>query len=479
MMKYFPLYIDLEDQPILLVGGGERAAQKLRLLLKTQAKIEIIATSFNDELEASGSHKNVTIIKRAFKPNDLHGKRLFYAASENDEENEKLAQIARDAGVLVNAVDAPLHCDFITPAIVERGAVTVAIGTEGKAPILAREIKALLDRLLPANFGRLAEKSRDIRRALKDRITDGRAKLRIFERLMGGSYRDAVLAGDDERAAHLLNTQIEASGLIDGELPGSVSLIGAGPGDPDLLTLKAQQKLQHADVLVIDRLVNSRILDYARRDAKRIYVGKQAGSPSTQQDEINQIIVREALDGARVVRVKGGDPNIFGRAQEELAACQLFGIDVEIVPGISAAQAASASLKLPLTARGKHRSITFLTAATKDMVIADDVAAFMKEGRPFAIYMGVKLASEIVKAMHVSGADMNTDVVIVENASLENERAFATQLCELDSTIISQKINGPAILFIGLSYDEMGLAVDPRVNVILPNNVVPLARRVS
>ncbi len=483
-MKYFPIYLDTGDLRILVVGGGETALQKLRLLSKTEATIVVVAESFDEEIQKlaqpSGNGNSlaaIELITRPFDASDVIGKGLVYAASDNEGLDLRVVKAAKAAGVLVNYVDTPEHCDFITPSLVERDPITVAIGTEGTAPLLAREIKALLDRQLPANFGELGKQAKRIRNLVKSRITSGKGRLRVWERLMQGAFRRAVLAGDSSGADLALEAEIMAE--LEGKETekGSVALIGAGPGNPELLTLKAHQKLQEADVLVIDRLVNPQVLDYARRDAKRIYVGKQAGKPSTSQEEINQTIVREALGGARVVRVKGGDPNIFGRIQEELSACQLFGIEVEVVPGISAAQAASASIKLPLTARGEHRSITLLTAATRDKVIPSDVADFLKSGRPFAIYMGVKLAADISETLEKSGADMSTEVIIVENASQKEERIISTNLRDLPLSVKSMKINGPAIMFVGLSYEEMGLTADPRIETMELNNVISLTRR--
>lgn len=254
-----------------------------------------------------------------------------------------------------------------------------------------------------------------------------------------------------------------------------VTLIGAGPGDPDLLTIKAVNCLKTADVIIYDRLVNKEILNHASAEAKRIFVGKKAGHPSPSQEEINRILVREALGEANVVRLKGGDPNLFGRAQEEIAACQLVGIEVDVIPGISAAQAASASIKLPLTFRGRHRSITFITAATKDQIIAPELATFTREGRPFAIYMGIRLVDHIVEALAAAGADMSLNVVIVENASLPTERVLTGRLDELALLVKTHNVSGPSVVFVGLSYEEMGLKADPRCEGIESGTVVSLS----
>ncbi len=500
-MKYFPLFLDLEDAPVLIVGGGETALQKLRLIVKTEAVITVIAPEFHKEIQTlSQKYSRISLIARAFEMSDILDQRLVYAASDDERVDDLVRDSAREAGVLLNRVDVPQDCDFITPSIVDRDPVVVAIGTEGAAPLLAREIKAQLDTTLPKNFGALGRFAKNIRPVIFEQVPDGRQRLRLWERLMnkGGAVRRALMSGDETLAEAAFETELKMSTSIEGNgsvasaieegasalddsgaEKGSVALIGAGPGDPDLLTLKALHALQGADVLVVDRLVNEKILDYARRDAKRIFVGKQAGVRSIAQEEINQILVREALSGARVVRVKGGDPNIFGRVQEELAACQMIGIDVEVVPGISAAQAASASVQLPLTFRGIHRSITWITAATKDQIVSEDLLAFMKTGRPVGVYMGLKLVHEIISALSAAGADMDQSVVVVENASLETERVFSAPLKDLDLAIQSFEINGPSILFFGLSWEEMGLMPDRRLTAYKSSNVVQLSRQVS
>lgn len=487
-MKYFPIYINSDALSILIVGGGEAALVKLRQLVKTKAHIELVFESFTDEIHhlAEGD-PNIILTKRPFDKNDIAGKGLVYAVSGNSGLDRRVEQAAKASGILFTSEDTDLERDFLTPLMIERAPITFAIasedgegdfnatGTVGAVPDIASEVKNLLDRHLPSNYGELARQGEFIRRTLNERIADDRVRLQVWKRLMNGAFRRAILRGDAPGAAIVLEAELLALEDDGAEAPkGSVALIGAGPGNPELLTLKAYRLLQEADVLVIDQLVNPVILDFARADARRIFVGKKAGKPSTSQEEINQIIVREALAGLRVARVKGGDPNIFGRIQEELTACQMFGIEVEVVPGISAAQAASASIKLPLTFRGEHRSITLLTAATKDQVVSDDVAAFMKAGRPFAIYMGVKLADKIVETLHKSGADMDAEVLIVERASCADERVFSSSLKNLALSVKSLGIKGPAILFIGLDYGEMGLMADPRIKSMELSNVISL-----
>ncbi|MGI9383616.1 MAG: siroheme synthase CysG, partial [Methyloligellaceae bacterium] len=362
-MKYFPIYVDLERQPVLVVGGGEQAAQKIRLLLKTHARITVLAETLIPELEDLAAASRIQVERRGFRPEDVADRRLVYAATGEDDTDQAVADAARARNVPVNVVDRPDACSFITPAIVDRDPVTVAIGTEGAAPVLAREIKSRLERELPAGLGLVAERAQGLRARVAREIGDGRLRRRLWERLLQGRFRERILAHDEAGAALAVDTEIDVlkHGLEDA---GRVTLIGCGPGDPDLLTLRAQQRLQEADVLVVDRLVNPRILEFARRDAERIFVGKTPGGPTTSQDEISRILVREAEAGKTVARLKGGDPLIFGRAVEEMLALQQAGIACEVVPGISAAHASAASLNLPVTSRGHHRKFSVLTGAT-------------------------------------------------------------------------------------------------------------------
>jgi uroporphyrin-III C-methyltransferase/precorrin-2 dehydrogenase/sirohydrochlorin ferrochelatase len=330
-MKYFPLFADLDGAGVLVAGGGEQAAQKVRLLGKTNARITVVAEAATDELRALSQQGALALVPRAFRAGDVDGQRLVYAATGDRRLDAAVSQAAQARGIPVNVVDVPELSTFITPAIVDRAPVTVAIGTEGAAPVLAREIKTRLESWLPANLGALAARAQALRSVVADNIADVRKRRGLWERLLQGPFRHAVLSGAEPEANRIFAAELAGSAA---PAIGRVALIGCGPGDPDLLTLKALQRLQEADVLVVDRLVNPTILDYARRDAERIYVGKTPGLKSTSQAEINRILVREAAAGKVVARLKGGDPLIFGRAAEEMAALQAARIDVEVVgPG--------------------------------------------------------------------------------------------------------------------------------------------------
>ena len=456
-MRYFPVYFDLDGREVLVVGGGEKALQKLRLLAKTTARLRVVAEEIREDIVALARERGIALEWHRFKPSDLAEVALVFAAQDDANSDNEVAAAAKARGVPLNVVDVPGQSTFITPAIVDRDPVVVAIGTEGTAPILAREIKAKIEARLPANLGSVAARAMTLRRRVKEVLSDPVARRRAWERLLQGRWRSAVLAGDDESAEREFDRQLDMA-RSQSHLSGSVSLIGCGPGNPDLLTLKAQQRLQEADVLVVDRLVNPAILEYARRDAVRIDVGKEPEGPSAAQEDINRILVSEALKGHRVARLKGGDVFIFGRAAEEMAAVRTAGIPVEVVPGITAAHACAASVGLPLTLRRKLRQFAVVAGASADGTFDLDWAAMAKDGQAFAIYMGVRSAPRFRDELLAAGAGPKTPVVIIENGTLANERAVAAQLSELPEAIADKGLRGPAIIFVGLDWVTAGLS---------------------
>jgi uroporphyrin-III C-methyltransferase / precorrin-2 dehydrogenase / sirohydrochlorin ferrochelatase len=477
-LRYFPIYVDLERRNVLIAGGGEKALQKLRLLAKTTARIRVVAETIDDGIVALAQGSTVVIERRRFEPSDVAGAAMVFAANDAREADMEVASAARAQGIPINVVDAPRESTFIMPAIVDRDPLVVAIGTEGAAPVLAREIKAKIETWLPANFGRVAERAMALRRRVQEAVADPVARRRLWEGLLQGVWRSAVLAGDSMGADTEFARQLEAT-RAGARGPGSVALIGCGPGEPDLLTLKAQQRLQEADVLVIDRLVNPAILEYARRDAVRIDAGKGPDGPSVQQDEINRILVREALKGQRVARLKGGDAFIFGRAAEEMAAVRAADIPVEVVPGVTAAHACAASVGLPLTLRHKVRQFAVVTGASADGALDLDWSGLTGPGQAFAIYMGVRSAPQLRGKLLAAGAESQIPVVIVENGSLPSERVVATQLSELDRAIAEMGIKGPAIIFVGLDWTSAGLSAPDKIEIFAPARAMDETDRVE
>ena len=456
-MRYFPLFADLGGAEVLVIGGGEQALQKVRLLLKTEATITVVAEIAVSELEALAKDGRLTLHRTGFSPSLLDGRRLLYVATGDVSRDGEISHLAQEHGIPVNVVDQPELSTFITPAIVDRAPITVAIGTEGAAPILAREIKTRLESWLPANFGALAQKAQSLRHDITARVPDQRTRRRVWERLLAGPFRRAVLGGKPAEADTILATELARTDDADLR-KGRVALIGAGPGDPDLLTLKALQRLQEADVLVVDRLVNPKILDYARRDAERIYVGKTPRGAATSQAEINRILVREASAGKIVARLKGGDPFVFGRASEELAALEAAGIATEVVPGVTAAHACAARISLPVTMREKVRQFSVVTGTTAEGEPELDWPALANPDAAFAVYMGVANAPLIRGRLLAAGAAPDTSIVIVENGTLENERVIATRLSDLTDCMVERAIKGPAVIFFGLDWADAGLA---------------------
>jgi uroporphyrin-III C-methyltransferase/precorrin-2 dehydrogenase/sirohydrochlorin ferrochelatase len=472
-MRYFPLFFDLQHRNVLVVGGGEQATQKLRLVARTGARITLIAREISPEIDALSNHRPLTLERRHFAADDVRGRDLVFAA--DGASNAEVAAAAKAQGIPVNVVDAPELSSVIVPAIVDRDPVVVAVGTEGASPVIGRDIRARIEAWLPATLGDLARKAAGLRPRVREAIADAKLRRRFWERLLRGPFRAHVLAGDPAGADRAAEAELRRSASAN-HATGHVALIGCGPGDPDLLTLKALQRLQDADVLVYDRLVDARILDYARRDARCIDVGKTPGGRSASQEEINRILVREALKGHRVARLKGGDPMIFGRAAEEIAAVRAVGIDVEIVPGITAAHACAAAIGLPLTLRGNLRHFSIVTGASEHGAPELDWQALAGAGQAVAIYMGVRTAPTIERELRAAGLAGETPVVIVENGTLPAERVVATTLADLAAAVTGERIAGPAIIFVGLDWAHANLSPPSHVRAFRSATLASPAR---
>ncbi len=332
-MRYFPIFIDTLNQKVVVIGGGETATQKVRLLLKTDARVIVIAPVLTAELKGFAAADRITTINRNFKPSDLNSARLIYAATGNRVVDYAVSDTAHKLNIPVNVVDRPDACSFITPAIVDRSPVVIAISTEGAAPVLAREIKSKLEATLPMNFGALARFAAKLRPIVARHIQNTGTRRQFWQRFFKGPARNLILQGRENDAWKVSGKEIAAS-LEDTNATGRVSLVGVGPGDPDLLTLKAQRLLQEADVIVLDGLVNAEILEFSRRDARRIYVGKTADKASIRQSRIIAVVAQEALAGSNVVRLQGGDDLHFARDIEALKPLSQLGIETEVVPGV-------------------------------------------------------------------------------------------------------------------------------------------------
>jgi uroporphyrin-III C-methyltransferase / precorrin-2 dehydrogenase / sirohydrochlorin ferrochelatase len=442
-MRYFPVFFDLEGKRVVVVGGGEEALRKVRLLLKTPAEIALIAPVLHSELH---SNPRVNWLARNYSGNLLDGAALVYSA--DPALNAQVSADAQARRIPVNAVDDADISTFIVPSIVDRDPVVVAIGTEGTAPVLGQGIRAKIDALLPHNTGALANRAASLRKQVAEHVPHGNRRRTFWQDFFFGKLRRTFDAQDENLFTMSLETLIQAESIPS---KGHVSLVGAGPGDPELLTLKAHRKIQEADVIVYDRLVSPGVLEMARRDAVRIPVGKTPYEVSPKQGEINSILIREATKGLNVVRLKGGDPYMFGRGGEEQAALEAVGISVDVVPGITAALGCAASARRPLTQRGHNRSITFLTGASDTGVAEHDWASLTKSGNVLAIYMGLHNCGDIAGSMLQSGIHPSTPVTIVENGTLPNERVFETSVGGLWETVHLNGVTGPSLIYVGMS----------------------------
>ncbi|MHA6343914.1 siroheme synthase CysG [Roseivivax sp. CAU 1761] len=448
-MQHFPIFVALAGRRVVLSGGGEAALAKLRLLLKTEARLTVFAPDPAPEIAAWAEAGRLRLERRPMEPGDATCAVLFYAADEDAVEDARTVALARADGALTNIVDNLEDSQFITPAIVDRDPVTVAIGTEGAAPVLARAIKADLEARLPQALGPLARIGKTFRKAV-EALPFGRPRRDFwadyyFEagpRTLAERGEDGIRAGLDDLLARHLATEAR---------PGHVQFVGAGPGDPDLLTLKARKALDAADVVIHDRLVAPEILELARREALLIDAGKEGFGASMRQEDINAAIVAHGRAGAQVVRLKGGDPTVFARLDEEIEACDAAGIAWSVVPGITAASAAVAAIGQSLTKRGRNASVRLLTGHDMRGFADHDWKTLARSGEVAAIYMGKKAARFIQGRLLMHGAAGETPVSVVENASRPEQRILAATLGGLPAALAEADLSGPALVLYGLA----------------------------
>ena len=444
-MKTFPIFLSLQGRPTLVVGAGTMAAAKARLLQEAGAQVTRITNRDVPDVELPQDDA-ARVLDRPFRQADAPHYALIYSATGDALEDARVAAAARAEGIPVNAVDRPALSTFITPAIVDRDPVTIAISSAGTAPVLARQLRMKLEAELPRRLGRLAAFAGSFRDAVKSAVSDFGSRRALWDGLFNGPIADAVLRGDDaearERMISTINRPIAPP-------RGIVHIVGAGPGDPELLTLKALQALQRADVVFYDRLVSAEVLDFARRDAERVFVGKTPGNPTMPQREINALLARRAQAGERVVRLKGGDPFIFGRGGEEVAHLTARGIDVVVVPGITAAAGCAAAAQIPLTHRDHATAVTFVTGHAQDGEPYLDWRALASFGQTLAIYMGIAQAEVIARRLIDAGRDPATPVSVVENGTTDQQRIVSGTLRGLARLVSGNDITSPALLIVG------------------------------
>lgn len=448
-MQFLPVFLDLRAGPVLLIGSGELAQAKLRLLLAAGAKVRWFALEGEDRIAGVDPQAADRIERVAGDPlaADLAGVIAIICAGAGAI-GETMSARARRVGLPVNVMDDLAHSTFIFPAIVDRGDVVVAIGTGGASPVVARRVREQIEALLPARIGELAAFIGRWRATIHGRIARMPLRRKFWERVVDGPIGAMVLAGrSDEAQAAVQNIRDPASFAAAGPA-GLVTLVGAGPGDPDLLTIKALRALQDADVIFYDELVSPRILDRARRDAHLVPVGRRAGRPGIGQDAINALLIEAARAGQRAVRLKGGDPFVFGRGGEEVAALRQAGVAYSVVPGITAALGAAAEFDVPLTYRAQAARITFLTAHKADDAQSVDWAALTDARMTVVVYMGLAAAQAVHDGMLAAGRSPQTPVGVFARATCSDSEAVTGTLAQLPA-LAARIGKGPAILVIG------------------------------
>jgi uroporphyrin-III C-methyltransferase/precorrin-2 dehydrogenase/sirohydrochlorin ferrochelatase len=448
-MKTLPVFLSVAGKRAAVVGGGSAAARRVETLARADAHITVFAARLDDEFRALRDVQFDHVMKEPTRA-DLEGCVVCYVATGDGEADARLFAAIRGADALINVADRPDLCDFIAPSLVRRDPLVIAISTGGASPMLGRVIKARLETAIPAAYGRLAAFMGRSRALVGAKLSDARARRRLWERALEGPIAELALAGDEPAAEAALAAEIEREAQGEASAPlGEVYLVGAGPGDPDLLTFRALRLMQKADVVLYDRLVGPGIVDLVRREAERIYVGKRRADHAVPQEEIGAMLVRLAREGKRVLRLKGGDPFIFGRGGEEIETLADNQIPFQVCPGITAATACSAYSGIPLTHRDHAQSCVFVTGHGKEGPIDLDWSALIRPNQTVAIYMGLDQIERLAQAFIAHGADPDLPAAIIDNGARANQRVVVGALATIAEQARAAALRGPTIIILG------------------------------
>lgn len=449
-MDRLPIFLKLDQKSCLVVGGGIVAERKVRLLLRTGAAIAVLAPTVTEELQTQIDAGSLNHFPQRYRSGFVNDYWLIIAATDDEKLNHRIAADADKAGKFCNVVDDNAASSFILPAIVDRSPVVIAIGTEGNAPVLAQQLKAQIEAWLPDRIDQLATQAGRWRELVKKRFATMRERRRFWQRFFAGPIAQHLLAGRTEDAAKAMRSELVSDAASIVKTEGEAWIVGAGPGDPGLVTLRGQALIGRADVILYDRLVSKPILDFARKEADFISVGKSAGHQVMSQTQINELLVKLVRQGKRVCRLKGGDPFVFGRGGEEALALADADLPFQIVPGISAALGCAAYAGIPLTLRGVSGSVTLATAKL-DNDLGPDWPKLLNSGHTLALYMGVNSIPDISRQLHERGVSPDLPVAIVENGTTRNQRTVMTTAFALQRDAQSKNIVSPAMVFIGES----------------------------
>ena len=448
-MGDLPIFVDMRGRPAVVVGGGVVAARRAELLLRSGARVTAFARELSDEFFELRARPNFRHEARDPASKDFAGSALCFIATDDERLSDAARSTAKNAGALVNVADRPKVSDFIMPSIVDRSPLMIAVSTGGASPILARMLKARLETLIPAAYGRLADLMSGFRRRVAEAILDPTLRRRFWEAALEGPIAETALAGDEGAAGAHLMREIERWGAERAAPQGEVYLVGAGPGDPDLVTFRALRLMQKADVVLYDRLTDERVMNFVRREAERIYVGKRPDNHELPQDEISALLVKLAREGKRVLRLKGGDPFVFGRGGEEIETLAEHGVPFQVCPGVTAAIGASAYAGIPLTHRDHAQACVFVTGHGRDGKIDLDWTALLQPRQTVAVYMGLRNLEALTAEFIARGASAELPAAIVDNATRPDQRVVVGTLATLAAKARAAELRGPSIVIIG------------------------------
>lgn len=445
-MDFLPVFLRLQKQRVLLVGGGHVALRKAQLLIRAQAELTVVAPEICSELKALLVSPHVGH-QRAYHESDLEGVSLIVAATDDTLLNRRISQAANSRKLPVNVVDQPALCSFIFPSIVDRSPLLVAVSSGGSSPVLARLLRARLETLIPSAYGSLVNLMGRYRDSVKARIMNTRLRMRFWEGIVNGPVAELMLSGQQEKAEALLQETLAQTRSITDQ--GEVYLVGAGPGDPDLLTFRALRLMQQADVVLYDRLVSPEILRLVRQDAERVHVGKKRSDHTMPQEEISKLLVKLAQQGKRVLRLKGGDPFIFGRGGEEIEELSAAGIPFQIVPGITAASGCASYAGIPLTHRDYAQSVRFVTGHLKDDSCDLDWPQLVQPGQTVVFYMGLVSLPQICAQLIKHGCSPDMPVALIQQGTTPQQKVYTGTLQTLPDFIAVQNVQPPTLIIVG------------------------------
>jgi len=445
-LDFLPIFLDIREQPCLVVGGGAVAARKAALLLRAGARVTVLAPALGAAFDAHLAAARIAHRAASFGPPDVEGFAVAIAAADDEAVNRAVAAAARARRIPVNVVDQPALCSFILPSIIERAPLTVAVSSGGASPVLARLLRARLESLIPAGFGRLAALAASFRAAVKARFTPPERR-RFWEQILQGPIAELVFSGRDDEARSALQSALEDPRLVFSG--GEVALVGAGPGDPDLLTFRALRLMQRADVVVYDRLVSRPVLELVRLEAERIYAGKERAKHALPQEDINHLLVRLARQGKRVVRLKGGDPFIFGRGGEEIDTLAAEGIPFQVVPGITAAAGCASYAGIPLTHRDYSQSVVFVAGHLQDGSMKLNWPVLAQPRQTVVFYMGLLGVDILCRKLVEHGLPAATPAALIQQGTTPEQRVLAGTLETLPEIVRRGNVRAPTLIIVG------------------------------